>query len=242
MRKAAAPILSILIIAAIASLAMYAMGVLDGDGVAYVEGVKHAAGGFMYNGEMREGLFDGDGEIVMDDGSVYQGGFAEGRFSGHGAYYRDSDTDPDYWHYVGEFEEGKTNKGTFYFPEGLPVFLRRDQDGVTVGAEDWQYSGGFSEHGANGTGTYTLEDGSSYTGGFLNNLAHGEGEYTDSEGFLIYAGGFEGGYFNGRGVYRSPEGWTYEGGFSDGLFSGEGRVTDGSLIIEGTWDRGVQVR
>ena len=242
MRRAMTPMLAIITVAAIALLALYAMGIFDGNGVLHVEDMRYSTGGFYYNGEMKDGLFSGNGEIVLDEGDVFQGSFDEGRFFGNGTFYRDSKTDTDGWHFSGVFSEGRAGSGSFYFLDGSAVILSREQMDVTISGLDWMFSGGFSEHGGNGTGSYTFEDGSVYNGSFLNSIAHGEGEYIDAEGFLIYSGGFRNGYFDGQGVFYSRDGWIYDGGFKDGMFDGEGKVTDGDFTAVGIWERGVQIQ
>ena len=242
MRKWAAPVLAISLVLIVALLAIFAMGVFDGDGRGLVSDVEYELGGFSFSGGVKDGLFSGQGAVSLHDGDIFEGGFDEGRFSGEGTYYSSGATGTDSWYFSGAFQNGQTDSGVFYFADGSNVVINRDGVIATVTSLSWQYSGGFDEFGSTGVGSFTFEDGSEYTGGFLNGLADGDGEYKDSAGNIVYSGGFNNGAFNGQGVYYSPEGWTYSGSFKGGLFDGEGALTDGSMSVSGVWSQGVQVR
>ena len=241
MQKWTTPILAISLIFVVALLALFAMGVFDGEGRGVVSDVEYEWGGFSFSGGVKDGLFSGDGAINLQDGDVFEGGFDEGRFSGNGAYYSSGAMGTDAWYFSGEFKNGQTDSGAFYFSDGSNIVISRDGLVATIASLSWQYSGGFDEYGSTGIGSFTFEDGSVYTGGFLNGLADGEGEYKDSEGRIIYSGSFRNGAFDGQGVYFSPEGWTYSGSFKDGLFDGEGSVSDGGISVSGVWSQGVQI-
>ena len=233
---------ALLVITAVAFLAIFAMLAFSGDSVSTVLSKEYGPGEFSYSGEIKGGLFEGNGTISFMDGAVYTGNFYNSRFFGDGVYYKSSSAGTYDWHFEGEFQEGRTGGGTFFFKDGSTIAVICDGSTVSLDGQPWQYNGGLSEGGQNGNGTFTFEDKSVYTGGFLNGLASGEGEYTDTEGSIIYTGGFRNGMFDGLGVYYSPEGWLYEGGFRDGLFDGEGTLVDGDLIAHGVWEKGVQIR
>ena len=242
MRKSLTPVITVLLVAAVACLALYALGALGGNGALYVENVEYDSHEFMFSGEIKAGLFSGNGTISLSNGGVFTGSFDGGRFSGDGVFYNSVDTNHADWHFAGVFQNGQASGGAFYFPDGTTITIGRDTEGVTVNGPDWQYYGGFSESGQNGTGSFVFEDGSIYTGGFFNGLADGAGEYADAQGNLIYSGDFREGLFDGQGTYFSPGGWSYEGRFKDGLFDGNGRVVDHGMIIQGIWEEGVQIR
>ena len=241
MKKISALILTILFVFAVILFGLYAMGILDGDGIIHTDSAEFQSGGFTFTGEMKDGLFEGDGTIVFNDGGVFTGAFSDGRFSGDGTFYNNGGADTSDWYYNGVFQNGRTDGGVFHSSGGTEIFFGRGSAGADIAAPKWQYNGEFNEHGQNGTGSFTFEDGSVYNGSFLNGLANGEGEYSDAEGKTIYKGSFSNGAFNGQGVYFSPEGWSYEGSFKNGLFDGDGTYTDENSIVHGIWKEGAQV-
>jgi len=242
MRKALTPILTALLIAAVALLGSYAMGVFDTDNIIQTSGTEYASGAFTYSGGIKDGLFSGDGTIDLKDGGLFTGSFDQGRFSGGGVYHSQESAETIGWSFDGVFQHGRTESGTFHFSDGSAVVLDRNASITTLTSPNWQYSGGFGQNGQNGTGTFTFEDGSVYKGGFLDGFADGEGLYSDSEGRPIYTGSFKNGSYDGRGTYYSPDGWTYEGSFKNGLFDGEGCLTFGEEAVQGIWYEGDQIR
>ena len=234
-------VLRILPIAAVVLLAVYASGLFDAGDSLFVNNMKYAAGGFVYTGSLREGLFNGYGNIIFQDGSNYSGSFIDGRFSGEAVYAYGSDPDENRWSFEGVLHNGQTGNGAFHFGGSPSVILNRDEYADTFISPTWRYNGRYNERGQNIAGTFTYEDGAIYAGGFQNGLAGGEGVLFDAEGNTIYTGGFKNGSFDGHGEYFSPEGWTYEGNFAEGVFDGEGTVTIGENIVRGVWERGVQI-
>ena len=241
MHKAVTPVVTVLLISAVAFLAIYGMGALERDGASHVDYLEYGSNEFTFSGEVKDGLFSGNGTVSLYNGGVFTGSFDEGRFSGYGAFYNRGDTILNDWHFDGVFQNGRTSSGTFYFADDSEIVINRDSYDVTLTGPAWQYSGGLNERGQNGKGSFVFKDGSVYNGSFLNGLADGVGIYFDAEGRVVYEGDFRNGLFNGRGTYFSSDGWSYEGGFKDGLFDGEGTVTDGDNIHSGVWREGVQI-
>jgi hypothetical protein len=62
-----------------------------------------------FTGEMKDGLFAGEGELIYPDKSSYIGKFKDGLFSGEGSYAVRGG-----WSYVGHWSEG--------LPDGKGVF------------------------------------------------------------------------------------------------------------------------
>jgi len=88
-------------------------------------------------GEIKNGLPNGQGTETFSDGSMYVGEFKDGKYSGQGTF-----THPDGENYEGKWKDGKKNgQGTFYYTNG----------GVYVGE--------FKDGERNGQGTYTFPSG-----------------------------------------------------------------------------------
>lgn len=238
MRKPTAAVLTVLLIAAVTFLGLYAAGRFDGEDGSPVSGVKYVSGGFVFTGRLKSGHFNGSGKIDFQDGGIFEGMFQNGRFEGEAVYRENKDN----WYFRGIFENGRAGEGTFYLDGGFKIVSVSDfESGVCTGP-NWRYYGAFNERGQTGEGSFIFEDGSLYSGGFLNGLANGEGKYIDSAGNTIYEGDFKNGVFDGLGIYYWPDGCFYKGGFSNGVFDGEGEVKDaGGLIVSGIWEKGVQI-
>ena len=70
--------------------------------------------GTKYEGEFKDGNFNGQGTYIFPDGTKYIGQFKDGKFSGKGIYNSD-----DGIRYEGEFKDGEFNgQGTYTFPDG----------------------------------------------------------------------------------------------------------------------------
>ena len=213
MRKFMVFVCAIMFIVAIVFFGLFAMGVLGDDGVIHVNQMAYVSGGFTFSGDLRDGLFSGDGTINFQDGSRYNGGFAAGRFEGKATFI----TEGGEWSFDGIFQNGRASQGTFFLNDGAEIAFDRNQPENEISGSDWQYRGNFNERGQNGHGVFAFFDGSVYEGEFFDGLAHGPG------------------------VYTSSEGWIYEGNFKDGMFDGEGKITEGNSINRGIWEKGVQI-
>jgi hypothetical protein len=191
-----------------------------------------------YTGDVRGGLFSGDGMLFFTNEEYYSGHFSGGRFDGEGTY---SDL-TNRWYFTGFFSAGQLNSGVYNTGFLEEVTYERGEKTNILSSDTWRYKGGFNDNGQYGWGTFEFSDGSIYTGNFLNGLAEGEGTLSSNTGRVMYKGGFTAGQFSGQGHYFSPEGWSYKGGFIEGLFSGEGVIDTGAEIIYGAWEKGMQVK
>jgi len=118
MRKVMPPIITTLLIAVVALLALYAMGLLDGDDIIQVADAEYGSGAFTYSGGTKDGLFSGNGTIDILDGGFFTGNFKEGRFSGEGIYYSGDSAENSEWYFEGAFQNGFPHNGVFYFSNG----------------------------------------------------------------------------------------------------------------------------
>ncbi|GHU41901.1 hypothetical protein FACS1894111_04910 [Clostridia bacterium] len=218
--------------------AYYALNFKASD-VVSVQEQEYATGNFSFTGNLRAGLFDGDGKLNYQNGDRYEGGFKEGRFQGQGTFFGRED-----WRFEGEFETGKLKQGTFFSEDGTSVRIERGEKITedTFEGADWKYIGAFDARGQEGNGTFVFPDGSTYVGTFSRGVAEGTGIYTDASGQKIYEGEFKEGLFDGEGAYFGKDGWVYAGAFKSGLFDGEGAVTIKGETVHGAWEKGKQVK
>jgi len=195
----------------------------------------YAGGDFAYTGALRNGLFDGSGEIAFANGARYTGGFLKGRAAGGFVYTPAGD-----WRFEGEFSNGKPY-GTIYLPGDVAVAVSQEDVAALVSPKGWEYEGGIGERGQNGEGTFTFRGGESYTGGFLLGLAGGRGTYRGADGSVIYEGEWKAGLYHGQGRYASPDGrFAYEGAFEAGLPHGLAAYSEGgTLRYSGEFQGGV---
>ncbi|MBT5204347.1 MAG: hypothetical protein HOL98_12900 [Gammaproteobacteria bacterium] len=145
--------------------------------------------GEQFTGTLKEGLPDGEGEIVYPNGDVYSGYFREGRKMGQGKYrFANGDTYSGFWvrdrlsgaveldyvigdRYVGPLEENKPHgEGAMFFANG-DVYRGQWVKGVRTGEGILSYGGSHLESA-----------GDRYQGAFSNNLRHGEGRYIWADG------------------------------------------------------------
>lgn len=158
--------------------------------------------GGVYQGDIENGLFQGDGEISYPDGASYKGQFVKGMYGGKGKY-----TFADGSVYSGDFVNGSAS--------GRIVYTSADGDSEYRGEiKDWVFQG---------LGKLTNSE-STYSGEFLDGNYHGQGHIKYQSG-INYTGEFKDGVFSGNGVYQY-QGVTYEGVFVDGELSGKGTISD----------------
>ena len=97
-----------------------------------------------YEGEVENGLPNGQGTQTFPDGSWYVGEFKDGKYSGQG-----TETYPDGGKYVGEFKDGKYNgQGKVIYPDGRKII------------------GEYKDGKIDGQGTLTTTDGRKFVGEF----------------------------------------------------------------------------
>ena len=158
--------------------------------------------GDRYDGSFKNGLFHGQGLMVGVDGSSYEGQFAAGAITGIGTMIYSDDEE-----YTGEFQ-----------------YSRKHGKGIlkSFGTE---YQGDFFADKYHGKGKFTDEQGNVYAGEFQDGEFHGQGNYVGTDG-RKYTGEFVEGMFTGEGSYSDEQGTRYEGGFNDWIYHGKGNLTD----------------
>ena len=115
---------------------------------------------YEYNGEFKEGKFNGQGTWTWANGDMYVGEFKNGTYHGQGTY-----THPNGDKYVGEHKDGKQNgQGTF------------------TSANGDKYVGKWKDGKMHGQGTYTWVNGDKHVGEWKDGKMHGQGTYTKTDG------------------------------------------------------------
>lgn len=201
--------------------------------------VATLADGARYEGDMVDGVIEGEGRMLWSNGDRYEGSFKNGLFHGHGRMET-----PYGWSYEGEFTEGDiTGHGTLIYSDdqhytGQLRYARPEGKGVMHSHGD-QYDGEFKDGKYHGSGMLTTRDGETYTGEFRDGVFHGQGEYVTSDG-RVYRGEFVSGEFTGQGSYRDEEGQEYEGTFENWTYHGQGSLKDASGDrYSGTFEHGM---
>ncbi|SVC57658.1 uncharacterized protein METZ01_LOCUS310512, partial [marine metagenome] len=160
-----------------------------------------------YEGEINNGIPNGQGTYTGSDGQKYIGEWKEGKWNGQG-----TETLHDGKKYVGEFKDGsKHGQGTETSPDGR------------------KYEGEWVNGFPNGQGIETSTKGGKYVGGFKYGKYNSQGTYTWSDG-KKYVGEYKDGLPNGQGTYTLPNGEKYIGEFKDNkpwnlsLFNKKGNI------------------
>ena len=181
--------------------------------------------GAQYDGDMVNGVIEGEGRMLWPNGDHYTGSFKNGQFHGHGRLEFAGGAN-----YQGEFTNGAiTGAGTWLYANGDRYtgelkYGRAHGRGV-LEARGSRYEGEFRDDRYHGAGKLTDKEGNIYTGAFENGLFHGRGVYVTRDG-RRYNGDFVAGNLTGAGIYTGKEGTHYEGGFENWVFHGKGRLRD----------------
>ena len=238
--------------------ASYSLGLFDKCFVKSVADKNYDLGDFSYTGKILDGKFEGEGKIILKDGSFYDGLFKDGVFNGDFTY-----KSVDNWSLKGIFEKGDIINGELIADNGKALLMENNEiDYKNI--KGWSYNGTFDKTGQCGKGTFIYSDGSKYVGMFLHGLANKYGTYCSKDGTVIYKGylnnglftdtaiytfnsaRYEGEFINGlpegMGVYTASDGWTYDGAFKEGVFNGTGTIIDAyGNKTTGIWKDGRRV-
>lgn len=138
-----------------------------------------------YEGEIENGVPNGQGTSTFFKGMKYVGEFKDGEKNGQGTL---TTTKGSKW--VGEFKNGRPNgQGTTTFFDGVK-YVGNWKDGKFhgQGTQTWpngmKYVGNYKDHKAQGQGTLTLSSGRKYVGKWKNGEKCGGTEY-DKDGNII---------------------------------------------------------
>ena len=141
-----------------------------------------------YYGDVTDGIANGAGYIVWDNGERYVGDWVWNDMTGYGTYIW-----PDGECYTGSYQDDLFHgAGTFSWADGE------------------SYTGAYVRDQRTGTGTYTWPDGSCYTGEFANDQPTGRGMISYADG-SFYIGGVFCGRRNGQGTLYHTDGTEQTG-------------------------------
>ncbi len=118
-----------------------------------------------YYGQTFDGLRDGKGKLVLENGDIYEGHWKEGKKEGHGIYVYANGIK-----YNGTWKNDKMDGfGSLIFPDGS------------------SYYGEFEGGSISGTGTFKYADKAEYSGEWKNGKWHGRGCFKLANGREINA-------------------------------------------------------
>jgi hypothetical protein len=117
--------------------------------------------GILYEGEIDQGAYNGQGTIVWAGGDIYTGQWKDGQYHGNGKITYAN----------GGWSEGVFENGTLANGRCKAIY----EDGT-------RYEGDMVNGAFNGQGTIVWASGDSYTGSFVNGQFHGYGTYIWADG------------------------------------------------------------
>ena len=149
-----------------------------------------------YEGEMKDGLYEGQGKLTYADKARYEGEFKAGEGDGKGTYVFPSGA-----RLISEFREGR--------PQGHGMYVWTNGD---------RYIGDFRDNQRTGRGTLFFADGGRYEGEVVNGKMQGRGVRVWANGSR-YEGEWSNDQANGWGTKSGgPDGQVFTGVWSNGCF------------------------
>ena len=164
-----------------------------------IKGVEYRQKGIVkYEGEMIDGVYNGNGKYIYENGEIYIGQWSNGKRHGKGILYYDNGKIAYEGDFVNDFYDGY---GTYYYEKG------------------GYYEGEWKKGKKDGKGIIFYENGKiKYKGDFVNNFYEGYGIYNDPEG-RHYEGYWANNKRNGKGKeFDVNNKLKYDGYFEDGKF------------------------
>ena len=173
----------------------------------------------IYEGEIQNSIFNGNGKLICNDGTIYEGNFINGEKNGiFKIYFNDGSK-----YFGGYYNENLNGEGEFFWNNG------------------YYYKGNFSNGKLEGKGILKNENSKSeYNGFFSNNNFEGEGIFKWKNG-TFYKGCYHLSKRNGKGFYKDNNGITYNGNWSEGKINGLGEFNNGNKIYKCFWRKGEPV-
>ena len=166
---------------------------------------EYVSKSFKYEGEFSDGLKQGAGTYVWENGDRYQGNFSEDRPDGRGRYQFTN----------GDAYEGDVKSGVIV---GRGTYIAKSGD---------VFDGSFANGKPQGVGVYRFASGDRYEGEMDQGKLQGRGRYYSKNGDRFEAP-FIDGKPQGKGIYYFSNGDRYEGDILAGALTGEGAYFYGS--------------
>ena len=196
---------------------------------------------YLQNGEKYEGVFycgklNGWGRYIDKNGFCYEGMFVDGGLTGKGyEIYQDENGNNSY--YEGDFvnciKEGKGNESTdiFVYDGDFSNDIKHGNGILTYKKCSDRYEGKFINGVINGHGHYIWDNKHEYEGEFVNAKMHGSGVYKWPDG-SIYKGEYVNNIKEGKGEFIWPDKRVYVGTFHEGKPHGKGILKIKGVTIE----------
>jgi len=169
--------------------------------------------GNYYLGQIKEGKFEGKGELKIEGISKYNGEFKNDLPEGKGIF---EDYENNY-KYDGDWSLGKKNgRGVLEFTDGT------------------KYEGDFKNDLYDGNGIIKFNNGNVYEGEFVEGNIKGKGKFVWNDG-KKYDGDYEDFMKNGFGKFFWKEKKYYEGQWLNNKQHGQGKMVNDGSEMEGTF-------
>ena len=226
-----------------------------------IYGIYEVEEQYQYIGEIKDGVIEGHGKLIENDGDSFVGTFKQGILSGLG---------------TARYSNGSTFNGTLlnFEPNGEGEILVPDGSSYSGGWQSGEYSGSgvytarngdrYSGEFINGKlfglGIAEFADGAVYDGNFLNGIPLGPGDFYNVTSNLLennwsgvgltgffrlhyssgefYEGKLKNGAKHGVGFLERQDGSTYQGNFENGEFSGKGTLKWDKFTLSAKFKRG----
>ena len=201
---------------------------------------EYVSKSFKYEGEWNDGLKQGQGVYMWENGDRYEGHFAADRPDGKGKYhFANGDA------YDGDVQAGIiTGRGSYTSKNG-DVFEGSFVNGKPHGVGVYRFASGDRYEGEmqagmmQGKGLYHAKNGDRVDAPFVDGRPQGKGTYYFANGDR-YEGDIQGGALTGQGTYFYGSGMKYEGEMQLGQPQGKGTFwfLDGTRF-EGVFENGL---
>ena len=196
-----------------------------------------------FDGTLKNGKLDGQGQLKRNGFPVEKGDFLNGCLHGQGIAVHFDITRPKYGSILckpckGEFKHGrpwnaigtdfynKTALFTGEWIEGKP----HGQGTICFTDKRDEVEGNF-DHGLNGTVVWKYQSGWRYEGQIQSGHLTGKGKKYNSKGELVWDGDVVNGDVSGKGIYYISDNQRYEGEMKDNKRNGQGTL----YYPQGSW-------
>lgn len=217
-------------------------------------------GKLYYEGNWKDGAFNGEGTLYKEDGSIKTGDWVAGRLSQtlvdiqlpQGHYYgytKDGKPDglgkidyTDGTSYQGKWKTGLWEGEGLYISNNDSVYGVWEKGkicgDVVYRTPQLYFEGTFVDNIPMGVGNLAQSDGSYYSGFWLDGKREGNGDIIFSNGDS-YTGEWSNNEFDGFGIYEyAAAKAVYQGEWSSGLQNGNGFYKCHQFSYNGQWDKG----
>ena len=193
-----------------------------------------------YNGFMNKFGFAGHGTLITKAGDIKKGIWANSKLEGQGEVILKNGTK-----YIGAFVQdifegnGSIETSDYIYQGQIKQFKPNGNGKIVYNKNNAQYEGEFFNGEINGKGIYK-NDLLSLKGNFIQGKLSGNGEKC-IENLLNFKGDFYDGMMHGKGILIISHNecqCSYKGCLRLNKFHGIGKLTLGDIIIKGEWAKG----